>query len=250
MGILRASLLLAFIAGAAVAAEPGHVEDFTTTLGGWNGGATETRVTSGGVGGASDPYMRVSNSIIVQLAVRNLTAPYVGDLIDDGVGGLSFYLRDVNGTEDLNIYVGVGTQANFWRSIVRFHPTAEGWLYGEVDFTDAGAWELYIGTGTFENALRTCDRMQFRHDHLSGDQLPSDGVGDFGVDRITILPIAAACSPADLAEPLGALDFSDVLAFLAAFGSMDPAADLAAPTGVFDFSDVLSFLTAFGGGCP
>jgi len=61
---------------------------------------------------------------------------------------------------------------------------------------------------------------------------------------------AIGCSPADLAEPLGTLDFSDVLAFLAAFGSMDPHADLAEPIGVFDFSDVLAFLTAFAAGCP
>ena len=56
--------------------------------------------------------------------------------------------------------------------------------------------------------------------------------------------------PADLAEPFGMLDFSDVLAFLTAFGGMDPAADYALPVGVFDFSDVLAFLTAFGAGCP
>lgn len=56
--------------------------------------------------------------------------------------------------------------------------------------------------------------------------------------------------PADLAEPFGALDFADVLAFLTAFGAMDPAADLAPPLGAFDFADVLAFLTAFGDGCP
>ncbi len=56
--------------------------------------------------------------------------------------------------------------------------------------------------------------------------------------------------PADMAEPSGTLDFSDVLAFLSAFGSMDPAADFALPVGTFDFSDVLAFLTAFGAGCP
>ncbi|MEZ6241597.1 MAG: GC-type dockerin domain-anchored protein [Phycisphaerales bacterium] len=55
---------------------------------------------------------------------------------------------------------------------------------------------------------------------------------------------------ADMAEPYGTLDFSDVFAFLVAFGSMEPAADLAEPVGVFDFSDVFAFLTAFGAGCP
>ncbi|MEZ6243284.1 MAG: GC-type dockerin domain-anchored protein [Phycisphaerales bacterium] len=58
------------------------------------------------------------------------------------------------------------------------------------------------------------------------------------------------CNLADLAPPLGTLDFSDVIAFLTAFGSMQPTADLAPPAGVYDFSDVIAFLTAFGSGCP
>ena len=53
-----------------------------------------------------------------------------------------------------------------------------------------------------------------------------------------------ACQ-ADLAAPFGQLDFSDVVAFLTAFGAMNPTADLAFPTGVFDFSDVVVFLTSF-----
>ncbi len=61
---------------------------------------------------------------------------------------------------------------------------------------------------------------------------------------------AGGCNEADLAEPFGSLDFSDVVAFLTAFGAMDPAADLAPPMGVFDFSDVVAFLGAFGAGCP
>ena len=66
---------------------------------------------------------------------------------------------------------------------------------------------------------------------------------------ITFAP-PGGCNPADLAPPLGSLDFSDVVAFLSAFGAMDPAADLAPPFGSFDFSDVVAFLSAFGAGCP
>ena len=58
------------------------------------------------------------------------------------------------------------------------------------------------------------------------------------------------CNDADLAEPFGTLDFTDVVAFLTAFGTMDAAADLAAPFGTFDFTDVVAFLSAFGSGCP
>ncbi len=58
------------------------------------------------------------------------------------------------------------------------------------------------------------------------------------------------CNDADLAPPYGVLDFSDVIAFLGAFGGMDPLADIAPPFGTFDFSDVIAFLGAFGAGCP
>ncbi len=64
------------------------------------------------------------------------------------------------------------------------------------------------------------------------------------------VPGTAGCNEADLAEPFGSLDFSDVAAFLVAFGAMDPAADLAPPFGSFDFSDVTAFLASFGAGCP
>ncbi len=70
--------------------------------------------------------------------------------------------------------------------------------------------------------------------------------GGYGIDDVALCP---GC-PADLAEPFGQLDFSDVLAFLTAFGAMAPEADLADPFGSFDFSDVVQFLVYFGAGCP
>ncbi len=81
----------------------------------------------------------------------------------------------------------------------------------------------------------------------------SGSVVEAGVDAVSVTVLTCEDTPdcvADLAEPLGTLDFSDVVAFLGAFASGEPAADLAAPTGVFDFSDVVAFLGAFGAGCP
>ncbi|MEZ6242634.1 MAG: GC-type dockerin domain-anchored protein [Phycisphaerales bacterium] len=69
------------------------------------------------------------------------------------------------------------------------------------------------------------------------------------IDNVVITR-PGVCGVADLALPFGQLDFSDVIAFLTAFGTMSPAADLAAPFGQWDFSDVIAFLTAFGSGCP
>ncbi len=88
--------------------------------------------------------------------------------------------------------------------------------------------------------------------YLLSDGLLSDAeiAGLGGASASGIMFSGGGCNAADLGEPFGVLDFSDVIAFLTAFGSMDPAADLAAPTGVFDFSDVIAFLGAFGAGCP
>jgi len=88
--------------------------------------------------------------------------------------------------------------------------------------------------------------------YLFSDGLLSDSeiAGLGGPDAAGIMFTDGGCNGADLAEPFGTLDFSDVIAFLTAFGSMDPAADLAAPFGVYDFSDVIAFLGAFGAGCP
>ncbi len=81
-------------------------------------------------------------------------------------------------------------------------------------------------------------------------QFASAAVAASGSINIVAEGAAANCNAADLAEPLGALDFSDVITFLTLFAEGDPAADLALPTGAFDFSDVVAFLTAFAAGCP
>lgn len=57
------------------------------------------------------------------------------------------------------------------------------------------------------------------------------------------------CGAADLAEPYGTLDMTDVLVFLEAFGERRTAANLAGPGGVWDVDDLLVFLAAFTQGC-
>ncbi len=88
-------------------------------------------------------------------------------------------------------------------------------------------------------------------DGVSFPILPTPAQAD--IDAVTtwsrsLAPLPAPCI-ADLAPPFGALDFSDVIAFLTAFSNGDPAADLV-PDGSFDFSDVIAFLNSFSAGCP
>ena len=70
--------------------------------------------------------------------------------------------------------------------------------------------------------------------------------GRFTYRRSALVP---ACNAADLAEPFGVLDLSDVQAFIGAFTSGDPLADLTG-NGVLDLADVQAFVGAFVAGCP
>lgn len=61
--------------------------------------------------------------------------------------------------------------------------------------------------------------------------------------------LTEACSAADLSLPAGILDLADIVAFVGAFDSGDPAADLDG-NGLFDLADVTAFADAFVLGCP
>ncbi len=120
--------------------------------------------------------------------------------------------------------------------------------------------ELSMLYGVGDGTLMPQIRMPFpdKPTAIAAADLAGDGVPDIvflnnASDELSVLPNACAggaCNAADLAEPFGTLDFSDVIAFLTAFGTMDAPADLAEPIGTFDFSDVIAFLSAFGAGCP
>ena len=186
----------------ALGAVAGFTEDFNAGLGGGGGGATLEVVTSGGVGGVGDGYLLVSNANPDQLATRNSSAPYTGDLLADGVTGFSFFLRDLGGEDELRLHLAVGNPGNFWTTALEFTPSADAWTRYEVDLTDPGAWVRRQGSGSFEDALRTTDRIQFRNDPLPGDPAPADGVADFAIDRITVVPAPGALSALCVVCPL------------------------------------------------
>ena len=60
---------------------------------------------------------------------------------------------------------------------------------------------------------------------------------------------AGPCSPADLVQPYGSLNFLDVSSFIVQFGNQDPAADLN-DDGSHNFLDVSQYLSIYGDGCP
>ncbi len=110
-----------------------------------------------------------------------------------------------------------------------------------------GSWTGgHVDGVTFMSQVATVG-VDGRLDFHSG--LPGGNIRSV-LNGMQVVRQAGACSVADLAEPLGSLDFSDVVAFLSAFAVGGSEADLAEPFGSFDFSDVVAFLGAFGAGCP
>ncbi len=133
---------------------------------------------------------------------------------------------------------------------------AIGSYLNDAGASNAGRIEIFSGrTGAVLRTISgTNANYQLGFDCVGIGDTDADGWPDLlasAANRNTVYIIRGAnpC-PADLAEPLGALDVSDALAFLTAFAAGAGGADLEDPLGTLDFADVLAFLAAFGAGCP
>lgn len=192
---LSAALLLTLISAPVWAAVPGYTEDFSSGLGSFFSGSTTVHEPSGGVGGASDGYVSVSRPFPANLGIATAGAEFTGDLVADGVTGFSFWLNDLAADDPLQIHVGLGDDfGNFWLHAMGFSPPASGWVQYSVDFSTPADWVQIRGSGTFQQALQISNRLLFRHDLPPFVSNPDPLEGDFGIDRVTVLP-----------EPTGAL---------------------------------------------
>jgi len=79
-----------------------------------------------------------------------------------------------------------------------------------------------------------------------------DGDDDVDADDAAILDdlLDFPCTVADLEEPFGIIDLTDLDAFIRAFLASEPAADFAFPFGVIDLTDIDTFMVVFLAGCP
>ena len=59
----------------------------------------------------------------------------------------------------------------------------------------------------------------------------------------------SGCNAADLVEPFGVLDLSDISTFVGAFISGKSPGDING-NGIFDLTDISAFISAFTAGCP
>lgn len=185
------------------------------------------------------------------LAVASVTADVsatqeVGTGFSRGPGGSLLLGVDTNSNEQEPRLLLVDPQT---LSVTTFASPGYPFVAGMV----AGAYIPHLSSAIVLDTGNDVVRLFGQGSAGEGTILPTADVSSIGGsgEMAQFVVIARACpGGADLAPPYGVLDFSDILAFLSAFGAMDPAADLAAPPGVWDFSDVLAFLNAYGAGCP
>lgn len=170
----------------------GFEEDFNGgDTANWGGGSERyTAVSTGGVGGGLDGFLEVANDTGTgNLGGSNSQVEFTGDLISDGVTKFSFWLKDIGDDDDLEIHVGVGEAfANVWFSQDGFLPSESDWEKFSVDIIDSSKWTQTKGSGTFADAISNSNRLVFRHDLSPLESRPDLISGEFGIDRIRVVP--------------------------------------------------------------
>ena len=185
---LSITLALAFPARA-VSADPtlGFLEDWPgTSLQGWGGGATNSNPGRGGVGGSGDGFLMVATPSLGRLAVVGTGAPYTGNWQAAGITRIDLWLDDVGNDDSLEIHVAIGNGANFWIYNQGFRPPEHAWAEFSVDLTSSSGFTRIIGTGSFDQALQSADRIQIRHDLPPFGQSPDPIQADVGIDHLLL----------------------------------------------------------------
>jgi len=167
---------------------PGFLETWPgTSTQTWVGGSTYSNPGTGGTGGAGDGYLKMSVTFPTHLGTANLTTNYAGDWIAAGITAIKVWLNDVNLDQLLEIHFSLGNVNNFWQYNEGFLPPENAWGEFTVDLSSESGFTLIRGAGTFLDALRTVDRIHFRHDLAPYTGSPNSIMGEVGIDHLQLL---------------------------------------------------------------
>lgn len=168
----------------------GSTETFSgTSTNGWVGGqfATLTNPGTGGVQGAGDGYLLLTQASAFHFGLNNGSATYAGNWTGAGITHLSLWLNDVGVADGFEIHVAIGVRLlNVWEYIPAFVPTQGQWKRFIVDFTNPGNFTPLYAGGTFAAALQTANVLLIRHDTAPYTNPPPNKAGDLGIDHIVI----------------------------------------------------------------
>jgi hypothetical protein len=164
---------------------PGFTENWSVpgSTDGWEGGSTYSNPGTGGVGGASDGFLNISNTSPTHLGAFSAGPEYAGDW--GGITMVTFWLKDTGVLQpSLELHFGIGNSGNFWLYSAGFKPSGS-WRLFEVDLNESNFTQIIFG-GSFDDAIHTVDRILVRHDVAPLFQSPNSITGDFGLDGLTL----------------------------------------------------------------
>lgn len=253
MLVRRVFVLGVTLASPAFAATPGFVQDFvgagnTGFFGG--GGAMEyTNPGADGVGGPSDGYLHCASipTFLTNFAAFTAADEFTGNYPTSGVGGISFWVRDVGAPQSFELHLGLGpAQVNFWQFNFRILPTPE-WTKVYINLTtiNPSQWTQTHGSGALAEALADVRRLNIRHDLAPYQFFPDRIEGDLGIDRVRLHP---PCPGETNGDDL--VNFADLNNCLANFGQsgINLPGDVNSD-GTVSFGDLNIILSAFGSAC-
>jgi hypothetical protein len=166
----------------------GYVDEWSDgTLGGWGGGATYSNPGTGGFLGAGDGFLVMSTPTLGRLAGFSTSTAYTGNWRAAGITRLRVRLNDVNADDPLEMHVMIVSGPDLWIDNTGFAPPENAWAEFTIDLGSAAAFTHVVGTGTFDQAMQSVDRIQIRHDTPPFTQ-PADLIqADVGIDHVELL---------------------------------------------------------------
>ena len=168
----------------------GHVDDFKAVgTAGWGGGTPVSNPGTGGVDGAADGYLLLSDPTEGNFGTKSGTNVYAGDFTAAGITQVSFYLNNVGTPQAFSFHLLItDAGGTTWEHNTGFNPPMGQWQKCVVGLTDASQWTLIQGTASLAQSLHNVARIHFRHDLPPFSKFPPAISGSLGIDDIELGP--------------------------------------------------------------
>lgn len=249
----RAALLaLVALAGSAHGANPRAAQHFAGVgnTGSFRagGGMALSNPGDGGVDGAGDGFLLLTSTFLGNFGAHSTDGEFLGNYTGDGVGGISFWLKDVGAADPLVIRLALGPgQSNLYQYHGAFEPTS-AWTrhYVNLSAINPEHWTQTHGGGTIEDALVNVGRVLLRHDLPPFLFFPDSVEGDMGVDGVRLHPPCPGETNGD--DRIDFLDLNVLLSNFGVRGRVNTPGDMN-NDGDVDFLDLNIVLSAFGTSC-
>ena len=160
---------------------------------------------TGGAAGAGDGYLRISTPVEFHLGANNQGASYAGDYEAADIDRIQFKLNDVGNDDPIEIHLLIGNPFNFWSNVNACPGGAGTWVTYTMSLADSTEWVQVRGTGSFRSAIKTADRLHWRHDLAPFVMEPDSVLGDIGLDEIRFLTNTLDAGDEEAAPPVFAI---------------------------------------------